>query len=123
MAWLNTSHLARFAAGFEGRARGLFAKKTDIPSSLPAAGGDAATVNGHSVNVDVPEDAKFSDTKYNVMGAATAQVAGTSGLVPAPEKGKQDAFLRGDGTWAEIEEAADADIDAIIQGIFREEEE
>ncbi len=119
MAWLNTSHLARFAAGFEERARGLFAKKTDIPSSLPAAGGDAATVNGHRVNADVPGDAKFSDTKYNVMGAATAQVAGTSGLVPAPEKGKQDAFLRGDGTWEILKEATDEDIDAIIAGTFK----
>ena len=33
-----------------------------IPSSLPANGGNAATVNGHTVNSDVPEDAKFTDT-------------------------------------------------------------
>lgn len=33
------------------------------------------------------------------MTAATANAAGTAGIVPAPEAGKQTAFLRGDGTW------------------------
>ncbi|EET60361.1 hypothetical protein BRYFOR_07557 [Marvinbryantia formatexigens DSM 14469] len=35
------------------------------PSSLPADGGDAATVNGHTVGADVPSDAKFTDTVYS----------------------------------------------------------
>lgn len=33
-----------------------------IPSSLPANGGNATTVNGHTVNADVPSGAKFTDT-------------------------------------------------------------
>ena len=33
------------------------------------------------------------------MTAATASAAGKAGLVPAPAAGKQDKFLRGDGTW------------------------
>ena len=33
-----------------------------IPTSLPANGGNAATVNGHSVNSDVPANAVFTDT-------------------------------------------------------------
>lgn len=37
-----------------------------IPSSLPANGGNASTVNGHTVNADVPENAKFTDTTYTV---------------------------------------------------------
>ncbi len=37
---------------------------TDFPTSLPANGGDAATVGGHSVNADVPVGAKFTDTAY-----------------------------------------------------------
>lgn len=41
-----------------------FALKTDIPDSLPADGGNADTVNGHTVNADVPADAKFTDTVY-----------------------------------------------------------
>jgi phage-related tail fiber protein len=37
---------------------------TDFPTSLPANGGNAATVGGHTVNVDVPTGAKFTDTVY-----------------------------------------------------------
>ena len=41
-----------------------------------------------------------TNTTYSSMGAASASAAGTAGLVPAPAAGKQNAFLRGDGTWA-----------------------
>ena len=34
---------------------------------------------------------------------ATTEAAGTAGLVPAPQIGEQDYFLKGDGTWAPIE--------------------
>lgn len=34
------------------------------PTSLPANGGNADTVGGHTVAVDVPEGAKFTDTIY-----------------------------------------------------------
>lgn len=34
-----------------------------------------------------------------VMSAASADAAGTAGLVPTPAAGKQAKFLRGDGTW------------------------
>ena len=34
----------------------------DFPTSLPANGGNASTVNGHTVNSDVPANAKFTDT-------------------------------------------------------------
>jgi hypothetical protein len=37
---------------------------TDFPTSLPADGGNANTVNGHTVNADVPSNAKFTDTVY-----------------------------------------------------------
>ncbi len=36
-----------------------------------------------------------------VMTGATAQANGTSGLVPAPEAGEQNLYLRGDATWAD----------------------
>ena len=39
----------------------------------------------------------------SVMGGASAETAGTQGLVPAPAAGQQEYFLRGDGTWAPIE--------------------
>lgn len=35
---------------------------TDFPKSLPADGGNANTVNGHTVDADVPAGAKFTDT-------------------------------------------------------------
>lgn len=34
------------------------------PTSLPCEGGNADTVNNHTVNADVPADAKFTDTVY-----------------------------------------------------------
>ena len=42
---------------------------------------------------------KTTDTTYSTMTGATASAAGKAGLVPAPDKGKQNAFLRGDGTF------------------------
>lgn len=39
---------------------------------------------------------KIPDT---AMGGATSSAAGSKGLVPAPAKGDQEKFLRGDGTW------------------------
>lgn len=41
-----------------------FALKTDIPTTLPADGGNADTVGGHTVATDVPANAKFTDTIY-----------------------------------------------------------
>ena len=73
--------------------------KAKFPSSLPADGGNADTVNNHTVNTDVPSSAKFTDTTYSNMQAATATASGKAGLVPAPAAGKQTSFLRGDGTW------------------------
>lgn len=40
------------------------------------------------------------NTTYSDFKAATASVAGGSGLVPAPAAGKQSQYLRGDGIWA-----------------------
>lgn len=81
------------------------------PTSMPANGGNAATVGGHTVAVDVPANAVFTDTKPVAMKGATASAAGGTGLVPAPASGKQDAVLCADGTWADP--MTDAEIDAI----------
>lgn len=35
---------------------------TDFPTSMPANGGNASTVNGHTVESNVPANAKFTDT-------------------------------------------------------------
>lgn len=42
------------------------------------------------------------NTAVGVMTGASAAAAGKSGLVPAPAKGDQDKFLRGDGAWANV---------------------
>ena len=57
----NTADLATVATS--GNYNDLSNKPT-IPTSLPANGGNAATVNGHTVNADVPSGAKFTDTVY-----------------------------------------------------------
>ena len=41
------------------------AEKTEIPTELPANGGNADTVGGHTVKSDVPENAVFTDTVYD----------------------------------------------------------
>ena len=41
-----------------------------------------------------------TNTTYGNMKGATASAAGAAGLVPAPAKGKQGQYLRGDGAWA-----------------------
>ena len=80
--------------------------------------------SGFTIGKSVPSDAKFTDTTYgeastsnaglmsaadktklngiSTMGAASSSAAGTSGLVPAPAAGKQEKFLRGDGTWVGV---------------------
>lgn len=59
------------------------------PSSLPANGGNSATVNGHTVNADVPSGAKFTDTTYS---AATQS---SPGLMSAADKKKLDSYTTG----------------------------
>lgn len=58
------------------------------------------TACSYTLEKSVPSDAKFTDTTYSEMLAATSSTAGNAGLVPAPAAGKQSAFLRGDGVWA-----------------------
>ena len=41
---------------------GSYTDLSNKPTSLPANGGNSATVNGHTVNADVPANAKFTDT-------------------------------------------------------------
>lgn len=71
------------------------------PTSMPANGGNADTVNNHSVQSDVPANAVFTDTKPVAMKGATSSAAGSAGYVPAPSAGAQAKYLRGDGTWQE----------------------
>lgn len=58
------------------------ADRKDIPTSLPAKGGDADTVNGHKVESDVPADAKFTDTVYTHPGSHPPSIL-SKGALPA----------------------------------------
>ena len=69
------------------------------PTSMPANGGNADTVGGHTVAVNVPANAKFTDTTYSAFKGATSSAAGGAGLVPAPAAGDQNKVLGADGTW------------------------
>lgn len=74
---------------------------TDFPSFLPANGGNSATVNGHTVNSNVPANAKFTDTNtWIALKGATTSAAGTAGYAPAPAAGAANRYLRSDGTWS-----------------------
>lgn len=44
------------------------------PTKLPADGGNAATVGGHTVGVNVPANAKFTDTTYSAAGTSLGLV-------------------------------------------------
>lgn len=69
--------------------------------SAPANGGNSATVNGHTVNSDVPANAKFTDTNtWTALKGATTSAAGSAGYVPAPSAGAANRYLRSDGTWS-----------------------
>lgn len=57
--------------------------------SLPANGGNSTTVNGHTVNSDVPAGAKFTDTTY---GLATTN---SSGLMSYSDKSKLNGIASG----------------------------
>lgn len=71
---------------------GLYKITTNAEGHVTAA---TAVQKSDIVGLGIPS----TNTTYEVMGAATASAAGTKGLVPAPAAGKQNSFLRGDGTW------------------------
>lgn len=82
---------------------GSAAEILNKPEAMKANGGNADTVNGHTVLADVPADAKFTDTTYLPFEGAKENERGGTGLVPAPGPSDVASYLRGDGTWAEIE--------------------
>lgn len=64
------------------------------------------TINGTATDI---YGEKNTDTTYSNFTAATASAAGKSGLVPAPAKGAQAKFLRGDATWQAVYNASEID--------------
>lgn len=78
-----------------------------VGASLDITG--LGTVESGDMIVCVTSGSSYVATNWNVvqnnidtMTAATASSAGTRGLVPAPAAGEETYFLRGDGTWASV---------------------
>ena len=78
-----------------------------------ALNGQVLGFNGTAwIPMNLPEALEAS-----VMTGATSTTDGTEGYVPAPQRGDEGKFLRGDGTWAAIETSSttqvfEADVEA-----------
>jgi hypothetical protein len=70
--------IAKFFADLKTVAfTGSYIDLNNRPTSLPANGGNAATVNGHNVNADVPANAKFTDTNTTYSAGKGLALSGT----------------------------------------------
>ena len=61
---LKNPNAISFTGGSTASYDGSKSVSVAIPTSLPANGGNSTTVNNHTVNSDVPANAKFTDTVY-----------------------------------------------------------
>lgn len=96
------------AATVGGTAKGMYLNAgvaTPMSATVGAANrpvymsGGTITVGSYELNKSVPANALFTDTTYSVFKPATADAAGSTGLVSQPPAGAHTKFLRGDGTW------------------------
>lgn len=89
---LTSNGLESFAGKLWTKIKNSFLGKNDKAASA----GNADTVNGKTVEADVPADAAFTDTTYNVVSTSS------DGLCPQlPDDTENTKFLRQDGTWQE----------------------
>ena len=77
---------------------------TSYVSSYASSAKSASEVNGHTVDADVPSNAKFTDTTYTEFQGTDGMSDGVAGLVPAPKKSEFGASygLGSDGTWRDF---------------------
>ena len=77
---------------------------TSSVSSYASSAKSASEVNGHTVDADVPSDAKFTDTTYTEFRGTEGTHDGVAGLVPAPKKSEfgNSYGLGSDGTWIDF---------------------
>ena len=70
------------------------ANKTEIPTELPANGGNSTTVNGHTVKSNVPENAVFTDTKdwESITGKPDSFLPSSHGHTISEITGLQDTL-------------------------------
>lgn len=73
---LKNPNAISFTGGSTASYDGSKGVTVNIPTSLPANGGNASTVNGHTVLSNVPANAKFTDTVYSLPDATTTTKGG-----------------------------------------------
>lgn len=76
-------------------------------NNIPSSGNDIVFYSvqygiEYNITIDINNDVDLI-TRSRTMTGATADKDGTSGLVPHPQAGDNNKFLRGDGTWADAE--------------------
>ena len=81
--------------GYTARSSGLYKITVDSTGHVSAV---TAVTKADITGLGIP--GQDTNTTYSVFAKATADAAGGTGLVPAPAKGQQGQYLRGDGTWA-----------------------
>ena len=88
-----------FCNGNRGNLADIYAKRF-----IGTLNGSASEVNGHTVDADVPSDAKFTDTTYTEFQGTEGTHDGVAGLVPAPKAYEfgNSYGLGSDGTWRDF---------------------
>lgn len=79
------------------KADGTWAEVPDDNTTYTLSG----SLNGNTYDIkSTPSSGNVQTATVPAMAKATSSAAGKAGLVPAPAKGNQAMFLRGDATWA-----------------------
>lgn len=73
---LKNPNAISFTGGSTASYDGSKGVTVNIPTSLPANGGNASTVNGHTVLSNIPANAKFTDTVYSLPDATATTKGG-----------------------------------------------
>ena len=103
MKFLDLTGLTRFWGkcqdAFVPQTRTVNSKALSEDISLSASDvGAAASSHNHAASEIT--SGTISTARLPEMTAASSSSAGTAGIVPAPTSGKQNSYLRGDGTWS-----------------------
>lgn len=69
---------------------------------MSEAGVKDKDILSYDVNLGKWVNRSIDEIIAEIMTGATAEATGKAGLVPAPQIGDQNKFLRGDGSWAEV---------------------
>ena len=93
------------------------ADKSEIPTELPANGGNADTVNNHTVETNVPADSVFTDTIYDdteVKGSIAELSSNLDGLEYSEVAGGKNLWRFGD-----IKVSGNVATEVLISDIFK----